>query len=266
MAHTNENEMVGSMSIVKTKIAATIQEYLSTIEFEKNTAESEGNNVEFLFRGQRCDKPLLPKLARLNKERKLKLDINKTELLMMNEFRRQSVILSEWKPDNEWDLLALAQHHGLPTRLLDWTQDALSALWFAVRKPPIIDNKGKNQNGVVWVFKPEQSDYDFDPNKTDPFNTPLTKIFRPKIVSRRISAQTGCFTVHKIKKDGSVVIFEKHSRFKNKLLKLIIPHEQFYYIRYRLNMLGTNYSRLFPDIDGLCRHLEWRFSYQEDEK
>ncbi len=51
---------------------------------------------------------------------------------MFQEFRRLYVGLTDLTPESEWDLLALAQHYGLPTRFLDWTYGALASVWFAV--------------------------------------------------------------------------------------------------------------------------------------
>ncbi|MFK8103281.1 MAG: FRG domain-containing protein [Saprospiraceae bacterium] len=236
-------------------------EYVAFINRFKNEQEVAGNNAELLFRGQGLDKPLLPKIARLN----LRLDkeIAKTESLIMEEFKRGILPLSEFKPENNWDLLALAQHHGLPTRLLDWTYNALAALWFAVENPAVEEN-GEKLNAVVWILAAENDDFRTNTSKIDPMSNKITKIFRSQVVSRRISAQSGVFTVHKIA-NKKIYKFETVAKFKHKLTKLIIKPEHFSIIRKELNILGVNNFSIYPDLDGFCKHLSWRFSKKYDE-
>ena len=173
---------------------SNVQDFVALVDKEKDAAENAGNDADFLFRGQRRDLPLLPKLARIN----LRGEINNIENLIIDEFRRASLPLAEFQPVDDWDLLALAQHHGLPTRLLDWTYSALAALYFVVRKAPYEDKEGNPENGVVWLLAPSVEDFRTDTEEFGPLSNKITKIFRPKIISRRISAQGGAFTVHKI--------------------------------------------------------------------
>jgi len=98
------------MPSYKTETIKTVKDYIDIIESVKAINKLKGNNAELLFRGQNVDKPLLPKLARI----KLRGTIANMEKLMLAEFRRGILPLSEFKPENNWDLLALAQHHGLP--------------------------------------------------------------------------------------------------------------------------------------------------------
>ena len=235
----------------------SVEAFVAFVDQQKDASEKTGNHVDFLFRGQRRDLPLLPKIARLD----LRGEITNIEKLIIAEFRRTSLPLSEFRPENDWDLLALAQHHGLPTRLLDWTYSALAALWFTVHKP-----SHNQENGVVWILEPDVEDFRIDTEVHDPLSNKVTKIFRPKIMSRRISAQAGAFTVHRINEGGHIIRLETHKTFKNKLVKVVVPSQCFGRIRRGLNMLGVNSSTLFPDIDGLCAHLEWRYSYMDDEK
>lgn len=249
------------MEISKNYTIKNIKEYIDLIEKIKTRNKQNANNADLIFRGQPVDKPLLPKLARLE----LKGSMANMERLMLAEFKRGSLPLTEFKPENNWDWLALAQHHGLPTRLLDWSYSALAALWFAVERPPHKNDNGNFENAVVWILSALVDDFRTNTEKIDPLSNKITKIFRSTVVSRRISAQAGLFTVHKINENGKMIKFETNKEFKNKLTKAIIPYEQFPSIRKQLHVLGVNNSTIFPDIDGFCRHLEWRYSKYSDE-
>jgi len=229
-----------------------ITEYLKIVHNLKKQSEENANFTELLFRGQNTDKDLLPKIARLN----LKGEIKNIEKLMLDEFSRSIIPLSEFKPEDEWDLLALAQHHGLPTRLLDWTYNPLVALWFAVFDVSI------NENAVVWILNADTDDFRQDTETIQPLSNKVTKIYRPKIISRRISSQDGVFSVHKLNSDNKFIAFNKNKNYKDKLTKIIIEPKHFTHIKKGLNLLGINNSTIFPDIDGLCKHLEYRFTHE----
>jgi hypothetical protein len=234
----------------------SLSSYIVRIESLKDEHVNLGNKGDFLFRGQSKDNSLRPKLARLN----LNGEIKNIESLMLDEFKRASLPLVEFEPKDNWDWLALAQHHGMPTRLLDWTYSALIALWFVVQKP----SKSK-ESGVVWILKSEASDFRNTEECDDPLDNHVTKIFRSRVVSKRISAQAGVFTAHRINQKGKMVQFESNADFRDRLIKLTVPEESFSSIRESLSMMGVNHSTVFPDIDGLCQHIEKRFSKQTDE-
>jgi hypothetical protein len=141
----------------------------------------------------------------------------------------------------------------------------LAALWFCVKDPPFKNEEGREEHGVVWVCAPEVDDFRTDTLKFGPLSNKITKIFRPKVISRRIAAQQGLFTVHKFNQGGLAVKFERHKNFSRKLMKIKIPPNSFARIRHRLNILGVNYATLFSDMDGLCNYLAWRYSYLDDE-
>ncbi|MCW3126941.1 MAG: hypothetical protein JWO03_2599 [Bacteroidetes bacterium] len=241
-----------------------INKYISFILELKVRNEKNGNKADLLFRGQDIDRPLLPKIARLTLKGSDTMNIEK---LMLTEFKRGIPPLAEFKLESNlnWDLLALAQHHGLPTRLLDWTYSALVALWFTVKSPPQKDSSGNFENGVVWVLSALKEDFRTDTETIDPLSNKITKIFRPSVVTRRISAQAGVFTVHKINANNQIIRFETHKDFAHKLSKILIPHSQFAAIRKQLHILGVNSSTVFPYLDGYGKHLEWRYSYYSDE-
>jgi hypothetical protein len=59
--------------------------------------------------------------------------------------------------------------------------------------------------------------------------------------------------------------FESVANFKNKLTKIIILHKDFANIRSELQTLGINNFTIYPDLDGFCQHLTWRFAKKDDE-
>lgn len=253
---------------MSTNTITTVADFVSRVAEIKKQHVKGGNKADLLFRGQPCDKPLLPKLGRIVP----KGEIHTIERLILSNFDSASLPFREFEPRNDWDLLALAQHHGLPTRLLDWTFSSLAALWFVVRNLPEKKDNGKDfENGVVWVLCAIVDDFRLDTNHNGPFdNKSRTRIFRPKAISPRIVAQSGVFTVHRLQKPGSdkkfkFVPLEKNRNYKNKLVKFIVPPSAFPGIRSELNMMNANAALLFPDLDGLCSHLAWRYSKLRDE-
>ncbi len=232
-------------------------------ELKRDQVE-QGNENDLLFRGQPCDKPLLPKLGRITP----KGVRGEIERLIMDKFERESLPFLEFTPKNQWDLLALAQHHGLPTRLLDWTHSAVAALWFVVGNPPQKTADGRGlENGVVWALCAGLEDFKLDTSTTNPLDNKLrTLIFRPKAISRRIIAQSAVFTVHKLLNERSnFLALDENSRYRKKLLKLIIPPDAFAGMRKDLNLFNVNAASVFPDLGGLCSHLLWRYTKFDDE-
>lgn len=231
---------------------------------EKQQEEDLGNHADFLFRGQPVDEPLLPRIARPNV--RPRGGLLKIEKLITREFERVSALLAEFKTDTEWDLLAIAQHHGLPTRLLDWTYSALAGLWFAVRKPAEKDTKGNPGDGVVWILKSKTDDFIDFPTSENPFKGKRTRIFRPRIIARRIAAQAGVFTVHKVLEGGRFIPLERNRIFSSRLVKVRVGAASFAALRKQLYACGVSYLSMVPDLDGVGDHLTWRYTWYADER
>jgi hypothetical protein len=210
----------------------------------------------YLFRGQPRDLPLLPSIAR---ERHTEDDLLVAERLMLDEFQRLSASLISTTPRTTWDWLALAQHHGLPTRLLDWSPNPLTCLWFAVRRPP---EKG---DGVIWLLQPEAGDLAKEKHK----GTLAIKrymVFAPVHLSQRITAQVSWFTVHKSNpKRPWFEPLEDSPKFWEKLTKIIIPARRFAHFRFYLDRYGVNSGSVIPGLDGLCAYIASQHFYLSDE-
>jgi hypothetical protein len=209
-----------------------------------------------IFRGQCEDKDLLPKVARLTPANGKTLV--EAETLMIDEFRRRALPYIHFEPRDDWDWLALAQHHGLATRLLDWTTNPMAALWFAVEKPAV------SPNGIVWAFTVENSDFHLD--SETPFSIAKTRIFRPRHITSRIIAQGGWFTAHRfVPKDHKFVALNKNKTYNARLQKFTVPSSVFPILRRSLDRYGINAAGLFSDLDGLGKHAQAIHTLATDE-
>lgn len=204
-----------------------------------------------LYRGQSLDKALLPKIARYDVP-----EVEKIEREMLEDFQRRSLHLIDFEPGNSWDWLALAQHHGMATRLLDWTENPLIALWFSMAGKP----EGRHSDySVVWGFNVPAEDIVASTERIDPFQEGTTKVFKPNHITKRISAQFGWFTIHRYNEERKFVAFEKHKSYSERLFKIKVNSECFSECKRRLHNFGINSASMYPDIDGLAKHVEWLF-------
>jgi len=204
-----------------------------------------------LYRGQNLEKALLPKIARYQLP-----DVEETEREMLEDFQRRSIHLIDYHPGNSWDWLALAQHHGMATRLLDWTENPLIALWFSMTPR---GDEANFEYSVVWGFKVPKEDIVLSTDDKDPFKGGTTKIFKPNHITKRISAQFGWFTIHKSDRDKKFIPFEENPGYNSHLFKIEISSQCFQDCKRRLHNFGINSAAMYPDIDGLAKHVEWLF-------
>jgi len=215
---------------------------MALCESIKQTELAKNQKGDFLFRGQSTDEPLIPYIARLKPKGKFK----NIERLLMAEFERQRLPFTEFEPDNKWDRLALAQHHGLPTRLLDWSYSALAALWFCVKSPPKKDDKGKKLDGVVWLLKTTKDDFINFPTAREQVAIRLNDA-KKNLVDTEQALSALQRQIQKVREDMK----QNHQLFLDKLItpqgfaNLYNPAEE------RLNQLLSELPKLEADVARL---------------
>ena len=197
----------------------------------------------WVFRGvSRTSFELLPKIGRPGIE-------TENEKRIFQFFIREATAYVSQMPKSEWEMLAIAQHHGLPTRLLDWTENPLVAAYFACRE-------FQDEDGAIYVLRTPKV---LKEELVSPFEIDDVLRYRPRHITRRISAQRGLFTVHPnpseplyVGDTDSLKVRRAFIRkeYKNKLL-------------WNLSRFDINRRSLFPDLDGLAWHLTWMFSEQD---
>jgi hypothetical protein len=229
---------------IETVLVTNLREFAAALEAKKLD--------DLIFRGQALiEWPLMPTAFRrdviksANAEERLR-----SEIRMLNEFKRQARPYLSDRPDasNEWEWLALAQHNGLPTRFMDWTENAAAALFFAVEYP----NDGKAS--AVWcTTRPSEKKH------PSPFEVDGIYFYEPPHILARITVQQACFTVHPTNYD--VDPFE----WPGESFRMEIPSASRVPIRKALRSLGIHRASLFPDAAGIAAELRRRFRAEQDE-
>lgn len=310
----NRNDMEIKMNAT---YISSVSDYLNRIQefYEQYPNAVPVNNPiknAFLFRGME-DKQyqLLPSIFRemmttLNGTKET--NINKKYLafcsemsILENFIQDASAYISQYDTNNYIRWLELAQHYGVPTRLLDWTENALVALYFACES-------NKNCDAVVWMLHKnnylkcveirdqnrknqhqtnEEAIMDLliasknnDMNNASLYEWPI--IYTPYYFDHRMSAQSSWFMswgkninpledliedTDYMENISSTAEVQQSGGVQNSqfIFRFFIRPSDKQRIMRQLDYIGIHAKTLFPGLDGIGKHIEraYRFNYYE---
>jgi hypothetical protein len=198
---------------------------------------------------------------------------------LLTSFRKYATLRHAVHDDWVWHWLSLAKHHGLPTRLLDWTYSPYVAMHFATHDPRDFD-----VDGVIWcvdyratnellpkplrtILKKDDANIfttemlnrvatsleEFDALSSDDF----VLFFEPPSLDERIINQ---FALFSLPSSATLQLEELLARRENTYRRLIIPAALKWEIRDKLDQANITERVLFPGLDGLSQWLKRYFT------
>ena len=252
---------------------ASVAEYLDAIKNLSLPNNSFSSTTMPWYRGQgNLDWDLVPSIYRGSWDHNREREINR-------DFQLRALADLDIRPTTDVSWLFIMRHYGAPTRLLDWSESKLAALYFAVH------NYDDKSDAAVWAFHPwklnehkesigEKSvhilsdtvldgysmprhNYDIDnPSKKFGVKKTLPMALRPARTTRRILAQHGHFTIHGSRCEGLNTMPEVKDHFK----KILINGQFKTKIMQELYELGVSHHTMFPNLDGLAKEIAMRYS------
>lgn len=215
----------------------------------------------YVYRGatDRKNHKLIPSIGRIDRFKDDEIPFDSFEEEMLDKFKLRSYGQLKHFPRNDWEWLALAQHHGLPTRLLDWTTSPLIAAFFATKVEFEMNGDLKDccPNGGV-IYAAHFKKYINTEEDGNPFSYNKKGFFYPPHISERVSGQAGLFSIQPDPAQefqrGFDEVDEERWIFKLTFTKTVARK-----IQECLYLLGIRQSNLFPDLDGFAFDLRTQF-------
>jgi len=214
-------------------------------------------------------------------------DFLNLERQLITRFRQRSIPYHTRDLRDDWDALFFMQHYGVPTRLLDWTENPFTALHFALMTARRETTPARQRRypgaAAVWVLNPtawNQSalswlSYSGGPLVTgdDPLEgyvssptsslSPLPVAMYGAHNSPRIVAQQGVFTIFGEERKPMEALVRSGAVSSDALSVFVIPAGMIDSLRTALLRHGITESTVYPDLEGIARETKRMFGFSQ---
>lgn len=257
---------------------ASLGDFINTVSNFRTA--SEGRQNVWLRGINDSSHKLIPSLYR---RKDLKAEqIKSLESSIIGRFKDRAIPYIKSPAFNEWGWLFFMQHYGVPTRLLDWTENPFIALFFALKYAKRNSRKSFSSEAIVWMVDPDEWNNEtlknqgyqggilntdahqlnpFKPDSTFPDNPQYCLAIYGAHNSSRIVAQRGSFFIFGAPGYPMEETYRTHVN-TDCLHKIVIEKDNIEKILKELLNSGITESVVFPDLEGLAKEIKREFGFE----
>ena len=260
---------------------STLEELMPLLSEQEYRPDLDRNRSPYVYRGMTNSSfRMVTSLCRNCKELQRNL-----EPAILKNFAKYAVIEDPSVAHSVWRQMILGQHHGLPTRLLDWTQSALVALHFAVSEENL-ENMGEH-DCMVWridmselhALLPEKYQQVMQRFQAEVFSVDMLGqaaesleqydrdmgdsamvVLEPPSINSRIVNQYSFFSVIPMDMENVEAFLDRHTQHT---VKYVIDRKLRWRVRDMLDQLNMSERIVYPGLDGLSRWIARHYFVKE---
>ena len=257
--------------MIKEVRITSVEELIPLLSDQRYRPELKRNRCNYVYRGM----PNIDYKMTTSLRRNCKALERTLEPAILKNFAKYAVIEEPSVANSVWRQMILGQHHGLPTRLLDWTHSALVALHFAVTEENL--EHMAEHDCMVWLIDidelhsllPEKYRRVMRENKAEVFSVDMLTqaagslseydadmgreamvVIEPPSINQRIVNQYAFFSVIPLDMEDVEDFLDRHTEHT---VKYVIDRDLRWRVRDMLDQLNMSERIVYPGLDGLSK-------------